>query len=317
MPSLIPIRIALLVVLPLLMSRALAAETITVGLDRWMYPFAFTGGTRNLSPTFGAVGTPGFDNRDAQFLVGFDTSPTIAPGQGAERYEINSATVRVMVAAPSGFQYDPTYDPFRTYLPDTDPEALVDADVGRPIELHGIGFRNGYTRLSFAANDNQPPGFEESSTFGLQEARARNAYPLGYLSPAVGSDVSNNIDDRVESQPWAIGSTALAPGAPVADHTTFTFAIDLANADVRSYLQRGLNEGALGFAITSMHAASQAGGPPTPQFITRENTGAGAAPAVLEIDYQIIPEPATVGLAAIGATIALLFVRMGQRRCNK
>jgi hypothetical protein len=293
------------------------AETITVGLDRWMYPFAFTGGTRNLSPTFGAVGTPGFDNRDAQFLVGFDTSPTIALGQGAGSYQINSARVRVMVGAPSGFQYDPTYDAFRTYLPDTDAEALVDADAGRPIELHGVGFRNGYTRFSFGANDNQPPGFEESSTFGLQEARARNAYALGYLSAGVGSDVSNNIDDRVESQPWAIGNTALAAGAPVADNTSFTFAIDLANADVRSYLQRGLNEGALGFAITSMHAASQAGGPPTPQFITRENTGAGAAAAVLEIDFQIVPEPASVGLAMVGAIVGLLIVRVRQSRVRK
>ena len=104
------------------------AAEISVGLDRWMYPFAFTGGTRNLSPTFGAVGTPGFDNRDAQFLIGFDTSAVIPAGQGADNYQINSITVRAMVGAPSGFEYDPTYDPFRAYLPDTDPEAAFDND---------------------------------------------------------------------------------------------------------------------------------------------------------------------------------------------
>lgn len=298
-------------------SGALKAATISVGLDRWMYPFAFTGGTRDLSPTFGAVGTPGFDNRDAQFLIGFDTSSVIPTGQGAQQYQINAVTVRTMVGAPSGFEYDPTYDAFRTYLSDTDPEALDDADVGRPIELFGVGFRNGYTQFSFGANDNQPPGFEESSPFGAQHVGTRNAYPLSFVSAGSGIDVSNNIDDRIESHPWAIGSAALAPGAPVTDNTSFAFAIDLANADVRSYLQRGLNDGTLGFAISSMHAASQAGGPPVPQFLTRENTGAGAAPAVLEIDYQIVPEPASLGLAAVGVLMAMFLIRFGRNRVSQ
>lgn len=89
---------------------AAQGATATVSLDRWMYPFAFTGGTRDLAPTFGAVGTPGFDNRDAQFLIGFDTSSTVPVGQGAANYQINSVTVRAMVGSPAGFEYDPTYD---------------------------------------------------------------------------------------------------------------------------------------------------------------------------------------------------------------
>jgi hypothetical protein len=311
-------RVRSFVVVSLLaMAGAADAETINIGLDRWMYPFSFTGGTRNLSPTFGAVGTPGFDNRDAQFLIGFDTSSVIPTGQGATNYQINSVTVRTMVGAPSGFEYDPTYDAFRTYLPDTDPESLDDADVGRPIELFGVGFRNGYTSFSFGPNDNQPPGFEESSPFGTQDVGTRNAYPLSFASAGMGIDVSNNIADRIESHPWAIGSAALAPGAPVTDNTTLAFAIDLSNADVRSYLQRGLNDGALGFAISSLHAASQAGGPPVPQFLTRENTGAGAAPAVLDIDYQIVPEPASLGLAAVGALLALVLMRFGRNRVRQ
>jgi len=292
------------------------AAEISVGLDRWMYPFAFTGGTRNLSPTFGAVGTPGFDNRDAQFLIGFDTSAVIPAGQGAGNYQINSITVRAMVGAPSGFEYDPTYDPCRTYLPDTDSEALDDTDVGRPIELYGVGLRNGYTQLGFGANDNQPPAFEESSPFGAQDVGTRNAYALSFDSTGTGIDVSNNIDGRIESQPWAVGSAALAPGAPVTDNTTFSFAVDLTDADVRSYLQRGLNDGALGFAISSMHAASQAGGPPTPQFVTRENSGAGAAPVALVIDYQVVPEPASLGLAAVGALLGLYLCRFGRSRVH-
>jgi hypothetical protein len=292
------------------------AATISVGLDRWMYPFSFTGGTRNLSPTFGAVGTPGFDNRDAQFLLGFDTSPVIPTGQGAANYQISAVTVRTMVGAPSGFEYDPTYDAFRSYLPDTDPESLDDADAGRPIELFGVGFRNGYTQFSFGANDNQPPGFEESSPFGTQDVGTRNAYPLSFASAGTGIDVSNNVADRIESHPWAIGSTALPPGAPVTGNTTLAFAIDLSSADVMSYLQRGLNDGTLGFAISSMHAASQAGGPPVPQFLTRENNGAGAA-AALDIDYQVVPEPASLGLAAVGALLVLGLMCFGRNRVHQ
>jgi hypothetical protein len=299
------------------MAGAAHAETISIGLDRWMYPFAFTGGTRNLSPTFGAVGTPGFDNRDAQFLIGFDTSSVIPTGQGAANYQIDAVTVRTMVGAPAGFEYDPTYDAFRTYFPDTDPEALDDADAGRPIELYGVGFRNGYTRFAFGPNDNQPPGFEESSSFGTQDVGTRNAYPLSFAGAGTGIDVSNNVSDRIESRPWAVATAALAPGAPVTDNTTLAFAIDLANADVRSYLQQGLNEGTLGFAISSLHAASQAGGPPVPQFITRENTGAGSAPAVLEIEYQIVPEPATFGLAAVGALLVLGLLRFGRKHAHQ
>jgi hypothetical protein len=41
-----------------------ATATFDAALDRWMYPFAFSGGSRDLAPTFGAVGNEGFDNRD-------------------------------------------------------------------------------------------------------------------------------------------------------------------------------------------------------------------------------------------------------------
>jgi hypothetical protein len=267
------------------------AASITVALDRWMYPFAFSGGTRDLAPTFGAVGNEGFDNRDGQFILGFDTSGEITIGQGAERYQIHSLTVKTMVGSPSGFVYDPTYDPFRTYLADGDPQFMADADAGRPIELHGIGFRKEYTELSFGPSNNQPPEFEENAPFGTAGAGTRNVYPLGFLTSGAGSDISNNIDNRMESQPWAIGTAELPAGNSVPDNTTISFAVDLSNSDVLNYLQRGLDTGVLGFAITSLHEAAQAGGPPVPQFVTKENRRTGSLPAVLEIDYEILPAP--------------------------
>jgi hypothetical protein len=312
-----PLRFTALLMLLAVGAVGNAAE-VNVALDRWMYPFAFTGGTRDLSPTFGAAGVPGFDNRDAQFLIGFDTSATIPAGAGAANYQINSVTVRAAVGAGGGFEHDATYDSYRTYLPATDAEFQADADPGRPIELHGVGFRNGYTQFSFGANDNQPPGFEESSMFGTPDVGTRNAFALGYLTAGTGSDVSNSVSDRVESRPWAIGTASIAAGGVVPDNSTFAFAIDLTNPDVLSYLQSGLDEGALGFAITSLHEASQGGGgPPTPQFITRENAGAAAVPAVLDIDYQIIPEPAAVALALSSALFALPLFAVVRRRRRK
>jgi hypothetical protein len=96
-----------------------------------------------------------------------------------------------------------------------------------------------------------------------------------------------------------------------------SFAIDLANDDIRDYLQSSLNDGVLGFAITSLHTASQGGGgPPTPQFITRESMSAGAMPALLEIDVKVVPEPGAAALAIVGAACAFCFA-IGRRRSRK
>jgi hypothetical protein len=152
------------------------AATVSVALDRWMYPFAFTGGTRDLAPTFGAIGSPGFDNRDGQFVIGFDTAGQIPTGLGPGTYQIISATVRAMVGSPSGFEYDPTYDTYRTYLAPENPNSLADSDIGRPIELHGLGFRNGYTHLSFGPTDKYTIGARKSPP---SSAAARNRTGLG------------------------------------------------------------------------------------------------------------------------------------------
>jgi hypothetical protein len=295
---------------------AARAETISVTttLDRWMYPFAFSGGTRDLAPTFGAVGTPGFDNRDGQFVVGFNTGSQVPINQGTGNYQIQSVVVRALVGLPADFLYDPTYDSYRTYLPSADPQSLPDADAGRPIELHGLGFRNGYTALSFGPNDSQPPGFEETSPFGSMGTGTRHVYPIGFLagSPA---DVSNNVGGATESNPWAIGTTSISPGSTVPANSIFAFNLNLSDPDIAGYLQSGLNSGVLGFAITSLHEAAQTGGPPVPQWITKENAQPGAMPATLEINYQIVPEPRAIGLALVGC--AAIPVLLWRRARNK
>jgi autotransporter-associated beta strand protein len=116
-------------------------------------------------------------------------------------------------------------------------------------------------------------------------------FPLGFTASGTGFDISNNIDQRTESRPWAIGKASVVAGDPVPENTAISFAVELADASVLNYLRRGLDAGVLGFAITSVHEAAQTGGPPVPQFITKENGRAGSMPAVLEIDYEILPAP--------------------------
>jgi hypothetical protein len=274
-------------------------------LDRWMYPFNFSPGTRTIASTFGSVGTPGFDNRDAQFLVGFNTATLVPTGQGAANYRITS--VRLTATDSGGvFAYDPTYDAFATSL-----DPALDTDAGRPVEIHGAGFRNGYTGLGFGANDNLPPAFEERSPFAPAEGE-RNAFALGFDAAGNPRDVSRNVDEGFESDPWAIGTVAgLAPGAVVPADANLVFALDLTNPSILGYFQNALNDGALGLVITSMHEVEQGSTVGTPRFYTKENplqdvaSGTLVAPR-LEVEYTIVPEPAGVALCAAAAGMTLL-----------
>lgn len=276
--------------------------------DRWMYPFSFTPGTRTVAPTFGAVGSDGFDDRDGQFLVGFNTAGLVPTGLGAGSYQITSARLTVTDSG-GGIVYDNSYDLVSTYL-----APATDADAGRPIEVHGVGFRNGYTRLGFGPNDGAPPAYEESSPFGPPGGPAegvRHAFPLGFDAAGNGIDVSNNVADGFESNPWALGvNSTLTPGSVAPADSTFTFDLNLSDPNVLGYLQDALNDGTLGLMVTSLHPATQQSAEGTPRFYTKENVlhdpGSGffLAPQ-LEVQYTIVPEPGTAGLLALAGTALL------------
>lgn len=293
-----------------MLTLALAAAQATAGsvvystpdLDRWMYPFNNTPGVRATGSLFGNLtGPPTFDQRDAQVLLGFETSAnsSVPAGKGAANYQIASAKLTVTIAGGT-FQYDPTYDDVASYVG-------TDSDPGRPIELFGVGFRNGYTELGFGANDDLPPAFEEASPFsppGPPASEVRNAYALGFDGSGAGFDASNNVADGIDPTVMAIGQMGLAPGAFPTDGTTVTFEVDLGAPGVLEYLQSGLDAGQLGFMVSSLTPAAF-GGPPTyPSIYLRE--GSGAAPS-LELDVKVVPEPGTLGLLAVGALTAGLF----------
>jgi len=82
-------------------------------MDKWMYPFGPPGGRESNAPIFAAILQAGFDDRDAQFLVGYSTAATVAPALGHDSYRIARAVVRATVSTDRIFEYDPTWDSYR------------------------------------------------------------------------------------------------------------------------------------------------------------------------------------------------------------
>jgi hypothetical protein len=260
--------------------------------DRWMYPFNFGAGTEATASLFGAPGDPSFDDRDAQYLLDFDTSGQIAAGQGAANYVITSARL-TLTLKPEGQQgswsYDPSYDAHTTY------GAGTDADAGRPIELYGVGYRNGFTTGSFLESTAfAPPGPPAPGT--------RNAYANDYAG-GVDRDVSNNVRNAFDANPFGIGAVAgidagdLAPGGA---QVVFDLAL---TPDVVAYLQDRLDGGEVDLLVTGLFAAVQGGPAAYPRFETQN----GVAGGVLELEVQVVPEPGTAlllgaGLAAVVAS---------------
>ncbi len=254
-------------------------------LDRWMYPFnSSSPGTRPSAPTFGALGQTElggftFDERDAQVLIGFDIGAGIP--DDLCRYRFTQATVRIAVTTDQAFRYDPSFDGRVTYLTEAGiPGGTPDADAGRPIEMFGVGYRNGFDVGSFL----------ETSPFAPTVAsRVRSAFATDF-SGGVARDVSNSVVDILNVAPFAIGMTAaVAPGALVPANTDFRFDLDLNNADVVSYLRQAVASGRLNLAIASMFPAESAGGPGSgayPTFYMKENLFGAGRRARLEMTIE-------------------------------
>jgi hypothetical protein len=248
-------------------------------LDRWNYPFNPIPGLRTTASIFGTAGYTEFefDDRDALFLIGFDTGAQVPSGEEPSRYRITAATVTATIATGDAFRFDPTYDSFRTHLNQDDPDFLADSDAGRPIELFGAAFRNGFTSATFL--ETSPHG----ATFGLG---VRNSYATDYVgfdpdSMTPARDVGNNVKDRFEPTPFAIGQTSdAAPGALVPSDALITFTLDLNNPAVVAFLRDGLSDGRLRFQISSLIFPSFIGPPQAdprgavvdyPVFYTKED----------------------------------------------
>lgn len=260
-------------------------------LDRWLYPFGDFDGLRPAAPTWASFDVR-FDTRDGQLLLAWDTGAIVPTNAPAGRYWVTRVLVTVehtpLPSQPS-FVYDPTYDSYRTYL--TNDIALPDADAGRPVELYGVGYRAGFTALTF----------QEASPYGVINAinnptnvsiGTRNAYAADFGDDGVLRDISNNVGQAFEPfevSPFAVGTAAgLAPGDVVPDGTRFAFDLDLANPLVAGYVQTGLRQGRLPLMLSSLHRARAAaggigvGGGIYPNWVTRENLLGNPATLLIE-----------------------------------
>ncbi|MCG8592432.1 MAG: PEP-CTERM sorting domain-containing protein [Proteobacteria bacterium] len=282
--------------------------------DRWMYPFNGTPGVRGLAPTFNAIGSDDgmgnqvFDQADGQFLVGFDTAAAgVTSGLGASSYLISSLTITT-THFQGDFVYDGTADSYTTHLDPSDPNYTPDSDAGRPIELYGVDFRGGFSGIEFSPGVPGPPGFEESDAFAFADItlpEVRNAFPTDLAN----GDVSNYVRDGFDPVAFAIGqsSSGLLPGDIVPEGVpgssageTFEFSVDVSNPLIQQYLREALDAGALGFVVLSLHDAGGQAGGNNPNFYTSDNFDPAAIAPTFSIEFSIVPEPGTFGLASFG-----------------
>jgi hypothetical protein len=228
--------------------------------DRWMYPSNSTPGTRITASTFSFLPFTGADDRFGQFVIGFNTAAMGIPtGLGPENYEIHHLVLTAVYASNDPLPYDPSEDPLTSLgaAPST-----ADPDAGRPLELHGTGFRNGFNALSFV----------ETSPYGN-----RNAFALGFDENGVAQDLTNNVTRGIPGSPWATGSIttsqgqALLPGEIIPAYSQVSFTIRPASPEITRYLQQGLHQGILWFTLSSFHPVTGPGSSGFPTFFTKEH----------------------------------------------
>lgn len=257
-------------------------------LDRWMYPFNFDLGSRQRVPTFASFDYR-FDTRDAELLLGWDTAGMVATNAGPGRYLVKRARVTLTAVAPSGdnrpFVYDPSYDSYVTYLTNQ-PGYVPDADPGRPVEIYGAGFRNGFTAETFL--ENSPFGPINSVTSSNISIGTRNAFAAMHDAQGGLIDIANHVGQLnpewtnapFEVRPWAVGlTTDAAPGDEVPDGAKVTFDLDLGDPLILGYLQEALHLGRLRLMVSSLSPAGQStpggigigGAGAYPQWSNKEN----------------------------------------------
>ena len=223
-------------------------------VDRWMYPYNATPGTRIVGPTVTGYGS-GVDDRYGQSLFGWVTIdiPTDLP---AHAYTVVSMTVEASIAN-ADVVLDETADDRSTHEPDAS-----DPDAGRPCHLSGVGFRGDFVAGTFGDDGPFPFGA------GVGE---RNAYALGFDNNGEPIDISNNLTEQFDPTLFAIGSSDDAePGDFLPELVRFRFDVNIDDAYIM--LSPGIPFlGMIDVTISSFHSGSQDGSGSYPQWILAEH----------------------------------------------
>jgi prepilin-type N-terminal cleavage/methylation domain-containing protein len=320
--------VAVFILLAIIVSASAASEEVAEwsapDIDSYFYKHFSFGGQASYGPTWGHFETNGSGDfvppeeevgasRHSQLLLAFETdkpnpneptTPLIPSGLPPTNYNVSSVTVTLKLydsagVAPIQYSANP--------LSIADIETkLASGTAAWPIEMYGVGMRAGYSEFEFGSNTFGGPGLEENAVAYPFFTNWYIAYPIvgDTAQPGHYHDVSNNVTggfsatapgnttSPFEVTPWAIGTnSSLTPEQAVPDNTVFTFELDLEKPGVREYVQQSLSDGGLGFFVTSFHQSEQFGGAGAyPYWFTKESTFAGAAPATLRIDYEIVDE---------------------------
>ena len=248
-----------------------SVQSAPANIARWMYPFNGSPANRPVASVFSTFGSVGsYDTRDAQFLLGWNTSNSVPVGMGTRNYLLRRARVVLTIAPGSQYPYTGTLRDYRTYFPTNDPRHITPSVSTSPVELFGAGFRGGYTAATFP----QDGPFQSS---GSTEFTNRNAYAAGFDTNGVLVDVSNNVADDgtneiagpFEVAPFAVGlATDVVEGQAMPADSQLVFDLNLADPLIYGYLQSGLNSGNLSFVASSLLVAVFGGAANFPNFYT-------------------------------------------------
>ncbi len=255
--------------------------------DRWNYPFNPTPGSRANASTFGSFTDPGFDNRDAQFYIAFDTSDQVPTGLPPFLYDIQSVTVTIQTENSAEVFYDPTLDPWTAFIDPKDPQYVEDADPGQPFEIWGVGFRYGFNAFAFGETGPYVPGDPIGQNI-------KTAHAASFDGEGMLIDVSTSVVEQFDPVPWAIGTVdGLTPGDVVPQDSTVTFELNVDDPAIREYLQVSLTQGLLPLMVTSLNFVEPMAGD-FPSYYTKENLAVKlglANGAQLAVDVIIVDEP--------------------------
>ncbi|MDX2017763.1 MAG: hypothetical protein SFY95_09020 [Planctomycetota bacterium] len=272
-------------------------------IDRWMYPFNQNPGVETTIPTFGVIGIPGFDDRDSELLVVFNTASAGVPtGLALDRYTVGSVRLSVTVANNNVWLYEPSV------------RANNDPDPKRPVELFGAGFRGPWNVFNFQNTTT----FFGASCNPQPAQNCRSVFPAVFDSAGAAIDVSNQLKNNLSVQPFATGIAAeLNAGDPVPEGTTLTFDLNLCDPTVRAYVQRGLRDGRLFLLLSTVIPTS--GGPgggdgPYPRFYTQDNP-LGTAPA-LDLDVRFGAPGDVDGSGFVDSDDFVAFIQAFTRGCT-
>lgn len=250
--------------------------------DRWNYSFNISPGRRTAASIFRAPEENGF-SRHGMFVIGFDTSEIVPPGLSPESYQLESIEFRATLTGNFQVEYDPTPDSVFNFLPEDHEQFQPDTDSGHPIELMGVGFRNGWDELSW----------KEDTEYITGENAERNVFPAVLNEPGEITDASLAVDfeNPKELQSLASGVVAeLEPGELLPEGGLVTFTLDLNQDWVRAYVQRGLSIGYLYFSVTGLQSGGQSART-FPEFHTSESL-LGTPPG-LTMKYAIQQAPSS------------------------